>query len=330
MSDENAQAAEVELPLETVGSRLRRAREEAGLSLAQVAAETRIGARQLAAIEEGDFAALPGRTYAVGFSRSYAKFLGLDENDVVSAVRAELADVEPVETRRAVQTFEPGDPARVPSARLAWIAAGLIGAILIGALVIWPSIFAPGGSLRSILPQHTEAPAAEPSQSAPSPAAPSGPVVFTALQPSVWVKFTDAAGNQIYQNELAQGESFTVPTDKGEVFLRTAKPNALAITIGGQAVTKIAEEEKVVGNVPVSAAALLARGNPAVMPVATPSPASGTTGAGTQKPQSRRSQAPRGEQRIPKPRIEASPAPEGLPTSAVPAAPAPAPAPSAT
>ena len=68
MDDEVAAATEVELPLETAGSRLRRARELAGASLAQIAGQTRIGARQLAALEIGDYSALPGRTYAVGFA----------------------------------------------------------------------------------------------------------------------------------------------------------------------------------------------------------------------------------------------------------------------
>lgn len=327
MSDEIADAAEAELPLETVGSRLRRAREAAGLSLAQVAAETKIGERQLAAIEDSNFAALPGRTYAVGFSRTYAKLVGLDESEVVAGVRSELADIDPVEQRRGVQTFEPGDPARVPSARLAWIAAALIAAVLVGALVVWPSIFAPGGKLRSILPDETAAPVAPPSQPAPAAAqpAPAGPVVFTALQPAVWVKFTDAAGNQLFQKELAQGESWTVPADKGEVFLRTAKPNALAISIGGQSVPKIAEEQKTVVDVPVSAAALLARGHQASGAASAPGPAGSPAASAAPARQPRSTATPRAQQRIEQPRVQASPAPAGLPAAA-----APAPAPTAS
>ena len=77
--------AEAQLPLETVGSRLRRAREAAGLGVAALAAQTRISQRQIEAIEAGDFGALPGRTYAVGFSRSLARAVGLDEAEVAAA-----------------------------------------------------------------------------------------------------------------------------------------------------------------------------------------------------------------------------------------------------
>ncbi len=332
MSDTIAEATEVELPLETVGSRLRRARAAAGLSLAQVAAETRIGERLLQALEDSNYSALNGRTYAIGFSRTYARMLGLNELEITEGVRRELADNASTEPRRQIQTFEPGDPARVPSARLAWLAAGLIALVIIGALVIWPSIFAPAGDLGS---DATDAPpAAAASEAAGAAAAvPSGPVVFAALAPAVWVKFTDAQGNQLFQKELAQGETFTVPSDKGEVFLRTARPEALAITIGGQAVPKISDVQQTVANVPVSAAALLARGTGAAVAVAVPvvsgAPSAANGGSNPPRPQPRQSAAPRDTQRTPRPRVEASPAPPDLP-GAAPASAAPAPAPSAT
>ena len=59
-----ADEASAELPLDGAGGRLRRAREAQGLSRADIAQRTRIPERHLAAIEQGDFAALPARTYA--------------------------------------------------------------------------------------------------------------------------------------------------------------------------------------------------------------------------------------------------------------------------
>ena len=61
------------------GAMLAEARAAAKLELAEVSARTRIPQRHLAAIEAGDYAKLPSRTYAVGFSRTYARLLGLDE-----------------------------------------------------------------------------------------------------------------------------------------------------------------------------------------------------------------------------------------------------------
>lgn len=321
MVDEVETAAEAELPLESIGSRLRRAREEAGLSLPQLAAETRIGERMLAAIEVGDYAALPGRTYAIGFSRSYAKAVGLDDAPVAAAVRAELAEQAPTDNRRAIQTFEPGDPARVPSARLAWLAGGLLVIALILGIVFLPGIFAPGGSLPSGLAPDQPSPIASPGAAPAAPAA-NGPVVFTALEAQVWVKFTDAQGNQLMQKELAQGESWTVPTDKGEVLIMTARPDALGITVGGQAVPKLSDVQQTVRDVPVSAAALLARGTAQAAPIASPALAP----AQNRQPERRRTQRQSAPQAVASPSASSTPAP----AASQPAPAAPAPAPSAT
>ncbi|MEY4952760.1 MAG: hypothetical protein RL299_1184 [Pseudomonadota bacterium] len=318
MVEEVEAAAEAELPLESIGSRLRRAREESGLSLAQLAAETRIGERMLAAIEAGDYAALPGRTYAVGFSRSYAKAVGLNDAEIAAAVRADLAEQAPAEMRRGIQTFEPGDPARVPSAPLAWLAGGLLVGALLAGIYFLPGIFAPGGSLPSTSAPDQPSPAASQGAAPAAPAA-SGPVVFTALEPEVWVKFSDAQGNQLMQDIMAQGESWTVPTDKGEVYIATARPDALGITIGGQAVPKLSDVLQTIKDVPVSAEALLRRGTQP------PAPAASAAPAPVQRAQPER----RRTQRQAAPQAEASPSASTAPAPAA-VQPAPAPAPSAT
>jgi hypothetical protein len=89
-----------------------------------------------------------------------------------------------------------------------------------------------------------------------------GPVVFTALQDRIWVKFYDGAGKQLVQKLLAKGETWTVPDDAVDPKLWTGRPDALGITIGGQAVPRIADKQGIVKDVPVSAAALLARPAP--------------------------------------------------------------------
>lgn len=324
MTDEDV--AEVELPLESVGARLLRARESAGLSRTQIAAMTRIPERHLTAIESNDFAALPAKTYAVGFSKTYARALGLDQNEIADAVRAELATQEPAEPRRMVQTFEPGDPARVPSGKLVWLAVFGVLAVLAAGFVFAGSMFAPGTSLPSIVADETAAPAASEVPGAPV-AQSGGPVVFTATQPKVWVKFTDAAGNQLFQKELAQGESYTVPADQADVRIDTARPDALTITIGGQPVAKLSEVQQQVKNVPVSAAALLARGTATATPTATNEPAQAAPA------QTRNSATPQRQRPAASPSRDAAATPAVVPTLVpvvAPAVVAPAPTPSAT
>jgi cytoskeletal protein RodZ len=269
--DEQHITAQQQLPL-GVGERLRAAREAKGLTLEQIAAETRIPQRHLAAIESGDFGKLPARTYAVGFSRTYAKAVGLDHDEVAAAVRDELDEQSDEEYRPA--SFAPGDPARVPSRALGWLAAFAVLLLLAGGFFFFRTIFAPAGELPSLVEQQkaqqqaVQRAAARKAAATPAPAVGnSGPVVLTAAAPNIWVKIYDASGKTLFEKQMALGESFTVPADAQGPLLWTGRPDALAVSVGGRPVPKLAEEQKVIKDVPVTAQALLARGQPAVAPV---------------------------------------------------------------
>src|SRR5690348_18387800 len=95
----------VEEDVPTVGQRLRAAREEKGLSLEDVAAQTRIPQRHLASIEAADWGSLPTPTYTIGFAKSYAGVVGLDRTDIGDQLRAEMGGQR--FTANAVETFEP-------------------------------------------------------------------------------------------------------------------------------------------------------------------------------------------------------------------------------
>jgi len=261
MSDETSETPG-ELPLEGAGQRLRRAREEAGLTVEQVAAETRIPQRHLEVIEAGDFAALPARTYAIGFSRTYAKAVGLDEGEIARQVREETGAVQERGQPHGA-SFEPGDPARVPSRGLAWLSALAVVLLVAGGFAYFKDYFFPGAGPGPITAPEAEVTAAgEGAADARADAAPppaGGPVVFTALEDNTWVKFYDANGEQLMQKQMARGETYTVPADADGPLVWTGRPYALAITVGGRSVPKLSEEDEIVRDVPVSAEALLAR-----------------------------------------------------------------------
>jgi cytoskeleton protein RodZ len=77
-----------------VGSQLRHAREERGLSLDQLADRTKISLRNLRAIERNGFDQLPGGLFTRGFLRAYAREVGLAPEEIV---RQYVADCEPLE-----------------------------------------------------------------------------------------------------------------------------------------------------------------------------------------------------------------------------------------
>ena len=74
----------------SVGEALVRARESAGLSLDDVAAQTKIRPTILAAMESDDFTVCGGDAYARGQLRSIAQVVGLDPLDIVAMYDAEF------------------------------------------------------------------------------------------------------------------------------------------------------------------------------------------------------------------------------------------------
>jgi cytoskeleton protein RodZ len=77
-------------PLDSVGADLRAARLRLGEDLSSVSDDLRIRREHLEAIENANYPALPGKTYAIGFIRSYAEYLGLDREAFVNRYKDEI------------------------------------------------------------------------------------------------------------------------------------------------------------------------------------------------------------------------------------------------
>jgi len=80
------------LPVESVpgadsaGAMLRAAREAAGLSIDALSQQLKLAPRQVKALEDVDYANLPGRTFVRGFVRNYARAVNLDPERVLAAI----------------------------------------------------------------------------------------------------------------------------------------------------------------------------------------------------------------------------------------------------
>lgn len=74
-----------------IAKALRDAREKKQEQIADISNRLRIRAVYLQAIEEGRYRDLPGDTYAMGFVRSYANYLGLDGEEIVRRFKSEAA-----------------------------------------------------------------------------------------------------------------------------------------------------------------------------------------------------------------------------------------------
>ncbi|MEE4454154.1 helix-turn-helix domain-containing protein [Novosphingobium resinovorum] len=313
---------------QSVGSQLRAAREALGKSRSEIASQTKIAERHLISLEEDRLGDLAARTYAVGFARTYARAVGLDERIIAAKVREQL-DHDAPQRVETLPSFEPGDPARVPTRRLAWVAVAGVIVVLAVVLAFWSNFLSPEGELPDLVADQTEAPVAAPRPQpvAPPPALADGPVVLTATGDKVWVKVTDAKGDQLLQKELAKGESWTVPDGQAGLQLRTGRPDALQISIGGQPLPPLSTEPQLISGVSLAAADLRARGNPAgqpssppaspapvaILPIAAPSAPAARTVPSTRAPTAAQRPARR-QERGPAPRPTAESGPTEAPT----------------
>jgi cytoskeleton protein RodZ len=78
-------------PKDTVGEELRAARLLRGDDLATVSRALKIRKDHLEAVEEDRLQDLPGRTYAIGFVRTYSGYLGLDAPEMVERYKQEIS-----------------------------------------------------------------------------------------------------------------------------------------------------------------------------------------------------------------------------------------------
>ncbi len=87
-------SVEEQTPSVSFGECLRRERELRRISLRDVSEATKINIRYLEALERNEFTFLPAGAFTRGFIRSYARFIGADENELVNAYLYELARQE--------------------------------------------------------------------------------------------------------------------------------------------------------------------------------------------------------------------------------------------
>jgi cytoskeletal protein RodZ len=263
------------LPDAPIGERLRIAREAKGLSLDEIASQTRIPVRHLQHIETGDWEALPAITYSVGFVRSYGNLVGLDGAALGQELRQQLG----VGGRRPGPTpeyYEPADPARVPPRWLA-ITAVLIAVLLIGGYLLFRSgvddgqdVAAPGQPGAPI-----EQPAPQPLQPAqPSPQSAAGQPVTLTAQGELWMRVSDGT-RTVAERTMAAGETFQVPAGLQQPTLRVGKPEAVQISVGQTQIPQIGPSGRPIGNVSLRPEDLVARasGAPAGPPQAGQPPA---------------------------------------------------------
>jgi hypothetical protein len=272
------------------GATLAAARATSGLALVDIARETRVPLRHLAAIERDEHDGLPALPYATGFVKSYARAVGLDPAVMAAQFRSETSKSPHEPTPRALA---PLDERRMPARSLAVTSLLVVVAIIAG-LSAWgaglfdpplPATDAPEIASAGVdQPARIEgsdgigigsagttdggvtgdgaiigAGAAAPATGADAQAAVRGPVVLTARE-AVWLKIFDPSTKTTARvGIMSAGERYEVPAQPPGMKLWTGKAGAFDVTVGGRAVPPLGGTVETVRDLSLAPADLLAR-----------------------------------------------------------------------
>ena len=270
--------------LQTVGERLRAAREEKGLSLEDVAAQTRIPQRHLASIETADWDSLPAPTYTIGFAKSYAGAVGLDRTDIGNQLREEMGGQR--FASNAADVFEPADPRKTMPKGL--VIGAIVAVIALVILFSWLNKRSleqpePAGQPQAEAPAQT---LGVPKLSATAPAsapstAPQGPVVLTATAPA-WIQVKDQ-GKTLFEGLLQPGQTYSVPPSANAPTLKAGKPEALKVTVGSVSAPPVGPPGKVT-MVSLAPASLMKGPGPATPTAAVAAPSASSPAPSSAQP----------------------------------------------
>jgi cytoskeleton protein RodZ len=159
----------------SLGANLKRERELRGISLEEISKATKISRRLLESLETDRFDSLPGGIFRKSFLRSYAKYLGMNEEQVLHEYTLAFESTPPNPDERPPA----GKIQREPKRFWALLIAGLLALLILGLVYFFLKTHqssvhesvSPG--VQSPLPSKTEIdsthPAREPQNLAPPP-----------------------------------------------------------------------------------------------------------------------------------------------------------------
>ena len=219
------------------GATFKRARESKGISIEQIAGETRISARFLLAIEAEEFHVLPGGIFNRGFIRAYAEKVGLDTDQA-------LADYErlvniPEATEAPATATAPPAKRRRPLYPVA-----IAGVILLIAIVYLgtressntkqiasPPAAPPPASAPSATPSPPPAPEPAPAVPEPEPPAPAEALrIDIQVKETTWIKVY-ADGKTVNPGEILEPGTTRHFAAQDSIILSTGNAGGLLLKI---------------------------------------------------------------------------------------------------
>lgn len=244
------------------GNWLRRQRELREISLREIADVTKISIRYLEALEQDRFDVLPAPVFAKGFLREYARYVGLDPDEVVNSYLTAQASIEPDEIPEVRGSqMRHGKLERTSGLLLTVAVVVLLG--IVGALAYYmqrsqaeaepdpPPIAAPP------LPVQSSPPVDE-VISAPAPSAPL--IVTLDFTGECWVEAVIDDDRQISELHVA-GEALRLEAQQ-RVVLTLGDPGVVIVEANGESFPIAAPAGSVARDIEIDLATIGVQGQP--------------------------------------------------------------------
>ena len=270
---------------QTVGEVLQQARQKKHKEIDAIAAQLCIRPRYLEALEMSNYQDFPGQTYALGFLRTYANYLGLDADSLMNQYRVERGGVKPEKLEMPIAERQVLFPS------LKYIL--LYVAIVLFVWAFWYLLTYSDTSVDALPEAMNEVIAEEQIVDVSTPAATmeaqvlgasgdeaSAPVIDAVhstsvaeavsehqkAAPLVEVVATDDAWVEIVQDDelifsrtMKKGEKYQVPDNAENIYLKTGNAGGIEIYVDGQKTKSLGDVGVVRSNVSLSAQSLKTR-----------------------------------------------------------------------
>ena len=240
-----------------LGNKLKRAREEKGYSLEQVEEVTKIRKKYIVALENEEFESIPGKTYARGFLRNYAKFLKMDPDELLEEYETYFGSVHEEPELTELSEGEAPPETRKDN-RLLRI--GIIAGIVVILIVINVVIFGDPGEEPP--PREDRVIVDDPENDENDIQVPVNDIndnddeeendeiydrvdlEISVIQDSCWMRVV-VDGNEVFQATLEEGESKTF-TGEEEITITLGNAGGVSIVYNNEEIPPLGESGEVV------------------------------------------------------------------------------------
>lgn len=231
----------------TIGGSLAKARQEAALTVTQVAAKTRIRETVINAIERDDFTLCGGNFYARGHIRSMGRAVGIDPEPLIGEYDdAHGGSPQAIPARQA---FEPETPVRFRERRAPNWSAAMVVALVLVAIYGVVRVAVGHGEHRSVqraAAPATSAPTPQPTHSAAVAQAPRKDVtVRVKAKRASWLNVRDAKGKELFSGIIRAGQSEEWKSRK-RIRLLIGNGGGVHVTVNGKDVGAPGETGQVI------------------------------------------------------------------------------------